>query len=128
LAAWDFAKKSGQVEHMDTKHFGDIFLGIIVGAVTILFAGGFLVYDQFKDKSDYEHVTGELIAITQTFQGLPVNNKGKSRFLFLDNYPRPFEIFIGKDKGDFKPKFERADELKIGDEVTIFFSKKAFFR
>ena len=32
-------------------------------------------------------------------------------------------FFIGKDWGDFKPKFEKVDDLKIGDSVTIYFDE-----
>jgi len=52
---------------------------------------------------------------------LPVRHHGKYRYLEIDGYPYPFEIFVGNEPGDFKPKYERIDNLKQGDTVSIFY-------
>jgi len=35
-----------------------------------------------------------------------------------------FDIFVGKEKGDFGPQFEQLDKLKIGDEITVYHADK----
>ena len=40
---------------------------------------------------------------------------------FPDKYQKVFEIFIGKDFGDFKPSFEQIDLLRLGDKIEIYF-------
>lgn len=54
------------------------------------------------------------------YRQLPVRDAGKFRYLKLDNYPYVFELFTGKDPGDFSPKLSRIDELKKGDKITIY--------
>ena len=52
-----------------------------------------------------------------------VTNPDKHRYLKIDTYPYIFEIFIGKDVGDFKPKYEQIDNLKIGDKIHIYYDE-----
>ncbi|MPR34001.1 hypothetical protein [Salmonirosea aquatica] len=39
----------------------------------------------------------------------------------IENYRFPFEIFVGNDEGDFKPKYENIDNLKEGDIISVYF-------
>lgn len=41
--------------------------------------------------------------------------------LKVKGYPKTFELFIGKDFGDFSPEFEKIDDLKLGDKIDVFF-------
>lgn len=76
-----------------------------------------------KPKNYYSKVTGTLVSVENYNDNYPGNDTLKFRYLLIDNYPKPFELYIGKGAGDFKPKFENIDNLKIGDILTIYFSE-----
>ena len=54
---------------------------------------------------------------------LPARDTSKYRYLRIDSHPKIFELFIGKDFGDFKPKFEKVDTLSINDTITIYYDE-----
>jgi hypothetical protein len=85
-----------------------IFILIVIGRDT-------------KHKSEYDHITGEIIYFEKQLGKFPSRNFGKYRYIKLSNYEYSFEIFIGNEFGDFKPKFEQIDNLKLGDTITVFF-------
>ena len=74
-----------------------------------------------KDKIDYEQKSGKITYIENHFENLPIRDIGKYRYIEIQSYSYPFEIFIGNESGDFKPKFEQIDNLKLGDSITIYF-------
>jgi len=74
-----------------------------------------------KDKNDYLHVNGEITYLEKQFKNLPSRDLGKYRYIKIQSYRYPFEIFVGNESGDFKPKFEQIDNLKLGDSITIYF-------
>lgn len=74
-----------------------------------------------KEKSDYEKRTGQITFLDKQYEQLPVRDLGKYRYLKIDSYEYPFELFIGNASGDFKPKFEQIDQLKQGDTITVFY-------
>jgi len=41
--------------------------------------------------------------------------------LQIEGYSYPFEIFVGKESADFKPKYEQVDNLKVGDIISVFY-------
>jgi hypothetical protein len=47
----------------------------------------------------------------------------KDVYLIIDGYEKIFKLFVGEDKGDFSPRVSRLNELKIGDEVEIYFEE-----
>ena len=54
---------------------------------------------------------------------LPQRDFSKYRYLKIDNFSRPFELFVGKEGGDFSPALDKIDSLKSGDEVTIYYDE-----
>lgn len=82
---------------------------------------GVFLFQNSKEKDEYMSVTGHIEFIENTYENHPSRNLGKYRYLILDTYPYPFELFIGKDAGDFKPKFEQIDNLKPNDLITVYF-------
>ena len=38
--------------------------------------------------------------------------------------PLVFDVFVGQASGDFGPKFEQLDKLKIGEEITVYYDDK----
>ncbi len=95
--------------------------GII--AVSIVLAALAIVNIQMnsKGKVEYEKTTGQIIYLDKQLGQLPTRNLGKYRYLEVDGYAYPFEIFVGNESGDFKPKFEQIDNLVLGDTVTVFY-------
>ncbi len=82
-----------------------------------------IVYMQMnsKKKTEYTATTGQITYLDQQFEQWPPRNLGKYRYLKIEGYEYPFQIFVGKDAGDFKPKMEQIDLLKVGDTVTVFY-------
>lgn len=73
-----------------------------------------------KPKSEYSVIHSRINYLDQRYRDLPNRHFGKYRYLKVDAYPYPFELFIGKETGDFKPKFENIDALAVGDTVSIY--------
>lgn len=78
-----------------------------------------------KEKSEFHSLKGKIVYFDKVYEELPNRHKGKYRYLAIENYNRLFEIFIGKDAGDFKPEFEIIDDLKIGDEIVVYFDESS---
>ncbi len=95
--------------------------GII--AVSISLTGLMIVYIQLnsKEKIEYEKTTGQIVYLDKQLGQLPTRHIGKYRYLEVNGYEYPFEIFVGNESGDFKPKFEKIDKLTVGDTITVFY-------
>lgn len=74
-----------------------------------------------KPKNEYASVTGSVLYIGNHLQDISTRDSSKFRYLNISGYAYPFEIFIGKSAGDFKPKLEKIDELHTGDIVTAWY-------
>ncbi|HEY3370730.1 MAG TPA: hypothetical protein VGK10_07775 [Prolixibacteraceae bacterium] len=108
---------------MKTKLQYPIFKKSIAGVITILILGSFILIRGTKDKTEFHQLTGKVVFLDKTFEELPLRHLGKYRYLLIDNYSNVFEIFVGKDFGDFKPLLERIDDLKVGDEIVVHFDE-----
>lgn len=106
---------------MKSKH--PIFLKSISGLLFAM-ALGFLLFTRAdKSKSSFQNVSGIITSFSNSIESFPDKDSSKFRYLQLDNFPKTFELFIGKGSGDFRPKFEKIDDLKIGDSVLIYFDE-----
>ncbi|HUC79877.1 MAG TPA: hypothetical protein VMR70_03140 [Flavisolibacter sp.] len=83
---------------------------------------GYLFYRANKDKNDFNHVAGVVEYIEKSSPLYSNKNPDKYRFLKVDTYQMPFELFVGKASGDFKPKLEKLDSLLPGDSIDIYYS------
>jgi hypothetical protein len=93
------------------KTVHNIFGESLVGLITIMIISVFLFVRAGKEKSAFNKLSGKITSLEKT--------NAKKRLLQVEDHT--FELFIGKDVGDFKPKFERIDKLKPGDYITIYF-------
>jgi hypothetical protein len=84
-----------------------------------------LIYVQKGDteRNAFENIKGIIVSINNTNELYIGKDTSKFRYVQIDNYPQPFQIFIGKSTGDFKPKFEQIDLLNIGDSISIYFEE-----
>jgi hypothetical protein len=108
---------------MSQKNTPHIFNKSMYGAITIIALSALLLVRGKKEKSEFQSFTGTIISLEKTFQELPLRDQGKFRYLMIDTYQKVFEIFVGKDAGDFKAKLEKIDDLKVGDKVTVYFDE-----
>ncbi|MEP6512809.1 MAG: hypothetical protein ABJA79_02995 [Parafilimonas sp.] len=56
-----------------------------------------------QKREKYEKINGRIYLIDKHFNNLPIRDNEKYRYIQIDTYPYIFEVFIGKDWGDFKP-------------------------
>ena len=98
-----------------------IFLKSIGGVVFVILLGGVVFFRAGKSRKEFQHVSGVITGLHTTNQRYPTRDSVKYRYLQMDHYPKTFELFVGKDAGDFKPQFEKIDQLKAGDSISVFF-------
>jgi len=101
----------------------NIFNKSMYGVITIIVLASVILARGKKEKNEFLNLNGTIISIEKTFQEFPIRHSGKYRYLIINNYQKVFEIFIGKDPGDFKPELEKIDELKVGDMISIYFDE-----
>jgi hypothetical protein len=94
-----------------------------ITAVSIVLIVWMLVFirRETKHKSDYDKATGRITYLEKKLGEFPLRNLEKYRYMKVSGYEYPFEIFIGNEFGDFKPKFQQIDKLKPGDTITVYF-------
>lgn len=90
---------------------------ITLAGVSVL--GAILFFRGTKPKSAFTRETGVIAHSGKSYADYPARN-GKFHYLLLEGNARPFELFIGKDPGDFSPAYEKLDGLQVGDTITIY--------
>ncbi|MEL6975400.1 MAG: hypothetical protein AAGL29_08405 [Bacteroidota bacterium] len=109
---------------MTKKQPKEIFFKSLVASIVIIGFGIYLSIRGSKEKTEFESVTGRIDYLDKTFQEINYRNKGNHRFIHIADYPLVFDIFVGKEKGDFGPEFEQLDKLNIGDEITVYHAEE----
>jgi len=97
------------------------FRGITAVMIVLIGFMVFYMYQNMKEKPEYDKTTGRIAYLDKQLGNLPFRDLGKYRYLIVEGYSYPFEIFIGSDAGDFKPKFEQIDNLHRDDTVTVYY-------
>ena len=113
---------------MTMKEEKPIFKKSMIGCLIILILGIYLSTRGTKEKDEFQSITGKIDYYEKTFENINYRNKGNHRFIYLENAPIIFDLFIRKETGDFSPKFEKLDSLGIGDEITVFYDAKTLFQ
>lgn len=103
-----------------------IFLKSVLVLCIVIILGIFIYVRAEKEKTSFESVTGKIIFLDKSIATFPNKDTTKYRYIQLDIYPKAFEVFIGKEEGDFKPKFEAIDKLKMNDIITIYFDENLY--
>jgi hypothetical protein len=98
------------------------FLKYLFGGITCLALSIYLFRTTQKNKKEFNKITGTVRFISTSYHNLPIRDYGKYRYIKIANYARPFEIFVGKDKGDFSPALEKIDSVKPGELLTFYFA------
>lgn len=98
-----------------------IFFKSIYGIITVIVLSCFVLIRGTKTEREFDKVSGKITYIGKHYNELPNRDFGKYRYIKLDASKQIFEIFIGKDFGDFKPSFEKIDDLKVDDTINVYF-------
>jgi hypothetical protein len=97
------------------------FRSILFISIIPLLLGLYLLSVQFGDRNSFLQTKGRIVYLSDRIDKISDTLSGKHRFLALDSYPYVFNLFIGKDFGDFSPKYENIDKLHLGDWVTVYY-------
>jgi len=97
-----------------------VFVKLSSACVVITFFGLYLYLNSLKAKTDYESVKGTIDYIGDSYEDCAPR---ATRYIHVTGYPEVFEVFIGKETGDFSPKFEQVDQLQVGDEIIAYHSE-----
>lgn len=106
-----------------TKQRAPIFIKSIGTLVLCIVLSFIYLQKGDKQRSAFQKVSGHIISIDNIDERYAGKDTSKFRYILIDNYQKPFEIFIGKSIGDFKPTFEQVDNLKVGDSLTVHFDE-----
>lgn len=90
------------------------FRGITGTMLAVAFLACLLIINSSKDKKDYDKRNGTIVYFDSQYENLPLRNPGKYRYLIIDSYQYPFEIYTG-DAGN------GIDSLRVGDRINIYF-------
>lgn len=84
--------------------------------ISVIFCVGMviLMWRNFKEKNDYQYMTGKITYLDKKLGTLPFRDLGAYRYLVVENYPYPFEIYADEQGATI-------DSLKKGDVVTAYF-------
>ena len=93
------------------------FLGGITAGIAVAAIGIYMYVRGEKPMTEFESITGP---ITYLADGDGSFHNPKQRYVEIEGYDKAFEIFIGMDPGDFSPKSQKIDQLKVGDVVTVY--------
>ena len=97
------------------------FLKFLFSGIFLLTLSIYLLRTAYKDKKEFQKITGAVNFISMKYLDLPNRDFAKYRYIKINEYKKPFEIFVGRDPGDFKPALDKIDGVKPGDTLTIYF-------
>jgi hypothetical protein len=105
----------------DNPIFGKSMAAMIISIVFLIV----YLLNAGKSKTAFTRVDGIIESIMSTNEHYPGKDSSRFRYIQIDNYPKPFEVFIGKAASDFKAELEHIEYLQPGDLVTIYFEETA---
>jgi hypothetical protein len=95
----------------------------VVVSVVMMALGISLAAQRFMDRRSFDSVWGTITYLGDRWKDLPSEHPGKFRYVVVDTYPDPFELFVGKAPGDFSPAFEKIDSLTVGQRILIYYAE-----
>jgi len=98
----------------------------LLGLSILIMVFGIVLYSKsVKEKTEYMVVSGKIDFIKTSFD---FHKKRDHRFIQVEGHDQIFDIFIGNKFGDFSPKFEKIDDLNMGDEINVYYSDEPPFQ
>jgi hypothetical protein len=95
-------------------HLAVTFRVVVLSSIALSIAFGALMWRDTREKKDYDHLTGKITYFGKKLGDLPIRDPGLYRYLKIDKYRYPFEIYTD-DQG------VKMDSLKKGDIITVYF-------
>lgn len=92
--------------------------------IVILFLIVYL-FNAGKPKTAFSRVDGAVTGIANNNNNYPGKDTARFRYISISNYPKPFELFIGKGAGDFKAELDHTEYLKDGDSISVYYDESA---
>jgi len=105
-----YSSKTVKNYYMNKKEPKEIFYKTLIACVAIVGFGMYLSIRGSKEKTEFPQVTGKIDYY--------------HRFIHIVDSPIMFDVFVGKETGDFSPQFEQLDKLAIGDEIIVYHAGK----
>lgn len=99
-----------------------VFKKFLLACGFIFISGIYLTIRGSKEKVDFPVTKGKIDYLDSTFANYTPRD---TRYIHVESSPIVFQLFIGKETGDFSPKFEQLDKLKLGDEISIYYADKS---
>jgi hypothetical protein len=90
------------------------FRSVVTVSILLSIIFGMLMWRNSKEKKEYDHLNGKITYLDQKLGDLPYRDPGLYRYLKIDSYQYPFEIYTDEQSA-------RIDSLKTGDIVDVYF-------
>jgi hypothetical protein len=103
------------------KNQRPVFLKSVLSLCAVMVLAIIMMIRGSKDKTEFYKATGRITRLEKTHAEFPNKSHTKYRYLQVENFPKVFVIFIGKDWDDFSPKYEKIDSLKAGDVISVYY-------
>ena len=102
-----------------------VFWKLVSGMSFALLLGFATLYRNQKSKSDFFHLTSRLTSISNELdiQGHLNPDNEPIRYLKIEDYLKYFKLRIDDDLDGSKPDFQRIDELRTGDIITVYYDE-----
>lgn len=81
----------------------------------------YYIYRDGNPKTSFKQVRGIVTALHNFHKDFPGKDTACYRFLSIDRYPKPFELYMAKTAGGFKQQLNLINDLRTGDSVTVFY-------
>jgi hypothetical protein len=99
------------------------FIKYLLSGIFCLAISRYLLETAYKDKTSFHNITGPIEFVSSRYLDLPKRDTTKFRYIKLRGYENPFEVFVGKDLGDFKPALDKTELLKRGETLTVYYEE-----
>lgn len=93
------------------------FRGVLFASIITCGLGIIVAMNNSQEKLEYHKTSGTITFYSKQFQTLPIRNRGDFRYIKIDTYQYPFEIY----EPNSKPTEKTIDTLKVGDVIDIYF-------
>lgn len=96
--------------------------------IVCILVTGYVFFPGSKNKSNLRRVDGMVVSLKNSNKDYEGKDSFNHRFLEITNYEKPFEFFLGKESGDFKPDLQNVDVIKVGDSISIYYDESLHTR
>ena len=96
---------------MNKKSYAIFWKCIYSLMLLLVLAAGLLIRGN-KTKEEFFHCEGKIEFVTETYQEYPLKNPGQYRYLKIDCYKKPFQVYVGDS--------QKLD-VQAGDVLSVYY-------